>query len=165
MPKDKPNQVDNYHFTQKLPKKRMASGALIFDNSQRVLLVNPTYRDKWLIPGGMVELDESPRQACIREIKEEIGLDIYPNRLLILDYMSQSEEGTEALHFIFDGGVLNPSQINAIALCNKELSEFRFVEQSLLEQYLPEGLFKRLSQAIIKSSSLDFKYLENGSGI
>ena len=33
-------------------------------------------RGKWTIPGGLVELGESPEQAVIRETKEETGLDV-----------------------------------------------------------------------------------------
>lgn len=37
------------------------------------------YHDKhhqWLVPGGHIELNETPEQAAIREVKEEVGLDI-----------------------------------------------------------------------------------------
>ena len=30
----------------------------------------------WLVPGGHIELDEDPNEAAIREVKEEVGLDI-----------------------------------------------------------------------------------------
>lgn len=31
---------------------------------------------KWLTPGGHVELDEAPEDAALREVKEEVGLDV-----------------------------------------------------------------------------------------
>src|SRR3989338_6212612 len=59
-----------------LPKKHMATGAIMFDRKNRLLIVKPTYKDGWTIPGGVVDADESPRTACIREVKEEVSLDI-----------------------------------------------------------------------------------------
>jgi len=34
----------------------------------------PPRKDEWALPGGFVELDESPQEAVLREIKEEIGV-------------------------------------------------------------------------------------------
>jgi 8-oxo-dGTP diphosphatase len=39
---------------------RVASGALFFDTQGRILLVKPTYKDGWEIPGGYVEPGETP---------------------------------------------------------------------------------------------------------
>ena len=58
--------------------KRIAAGALFLNQQQRVLLVNPTYKTHWEIPGGMVEENEAPGAACRREISEELGLDMTP---------------------------------------------------------------------------------------
>jgi ADP-ribose pyrophosphatase YjhB (NUDIX family) len=63
-----------------LPAKRMGSGALIRDPEGRVLLVEPTYKATWEVPGGVVESDESPRGACARELREELGLEIAVGR-------------------------------------------------------------------------------------
>jgi 8-oxo-dGTP diphosphatase len=44
-------------YTATLPVKRMGSGVLLADATGRVLLVEPTYKDYWEIPGGCVEAD------------------------------------------------------------------------------------------------------------
>ena len=69
-----------------LPKKRMGAGCLFFDEQGRVLLVRPTYKPVWEIPGGIVELNESPLQCCRREVQEEIGLARSIGDLLVVDY-------------------------------------------------------------------------------
>jgi 8-oxo-dGTP diphosphatase len=52
---------------------RVAAGALFCDDAGRVLLVKPTYKEGWDLPGGYVEPGETPTEACVREIKEELG--------------------------------------------------------------------------------------------
>ena len=93
-------------FYEGLPKKRMAAGALFLDEKGRILVVRPTYKQNWEIPGGTIEEDESPRQACIREVKEELGLDTSIGQLLCVDYTTRTDRKSESLQFVFYGGVL-----------------------------------------------------------
>ncbi|MEU8896894.1 NUDIX hydrolase [Nocardia sp. NPDC048505] len=51
------------HYARSLPRKRIGAGALFVDESDRVLLVEPTYQDYWEVPGGIVEADEPPYAA------------------------------------------------------------------------------------------------------
>ena len=103
-------------FFEGLPKKRMGAGALLFDANGRVLVLKPGYKSHWEIPGGIVEADESPREAARREIREEIGLDIAEDRLELvgLDYMAAGGEKTESLMFVFSAGVLSEEEIASI---------------------------------------------------
>ena len=55
-----------------------AAGAIIHENG-RLLLVRRKYPPKkgdWGLPAGFQEFDESPEECCVREVKEETGLDI-----------------------------------------------------------------------------------------
>jgi 8-oxo-dGTP diphosphatase len=45
-------------------------------HGNRVLLVNHPRYQKWICPGGHIELDEDPEQALYREIAEETGLEV-----------------------------------------------------------------------------------------
>ena len=54
-------------------------GVLIRDG--RVVLLR-NEREEWELPGGKLELSESPEQCLAREIEEELGLTIEPRRLL-----------------------------------------------------------------------------------
>ena len=45
-------------------------------NGNAVLLRKHEKYNKWLQPGGHIELDEDPNQAAVREVKEETGLDV-----------------------------------------------------------------------------------------
>lgn len=135
---------DRKAFQQTLPKKRMSAGAIFRNEDGDVLLVNPTYKEPWEIPGGIVEANESPKQACIREVKEEIGLTINPARLLIVAYRPEGEMATESLTFQFYGGIIGVEEINKIVLPQDELSEFRFIPPAQIANFLAETVAHRV---------------------
>lgn len=148
-------------FYESLPAKRMGSGALFFDEQQRILLVQPTYKDFWEIPGGVVEKDESPLMACMREIKEELGLDHSVNRLLCVDYNDRAGAKTESLMFIFYGGLLSSDDLAGIKLDSKELKSSKFVAAENLSSFLPPRLAARVYQCTKAIADGQTLYLEN----
>lgn len=152
----------NTDFYKGLPQKRMASGALLFNDSGEFLLLKPTYKDVWLIPGGVTEENESPKLCCKREIKEELGLDINIGRLLVVDYNSYPEEPekTEALMFVFDAGVLKKEEINSIVLQQEEASEYGFFAKNNLPK-LSSSLHMRIQEALLQLERYDDPYREN----
>jgi 8-oxo-dGTP diphosphatase len=79
---------------------------LFCDDEGRVMLVRPTYKPHWDIPGGYVEPDESPYQACLREVGEEPGITPRLGDLLVVDWAPANHEGDKIL-YIFDGGTLS----------------------------------------------------------
>ena len=55
--------------------------AIILDEQRRVLLCHRCDRDLWNLPGGGVESGETPWQGVIREVREEVGLDVVITKL------------------------------------------------------------------------------------
>ncbi len=70
-----------------LPRKRAISQMLVRDPDDRVLLCQLTYKHDWDLPGGVVEVGESPRLAAAREVEEELGLSLEPGPLLLTDWL------------------------------------------------------------------------------
>lgn len=141
----------------------MGAGALIFNLKGELLIVKPNYKDHWSIPGGVVGEHESPRNGCIREVKEEIGLDIKEIRFLCVDHIiSDDPIKREGLQFAFYGGILNDSQIASIKLQEKELDEYRFVSVEEAGKLLGKHLSNRLPKAIDAIKTGTAVYLENG---
>ena len=147
-------------FYPGLPKKRMAAGALFRNALGEILLVKPTYRPDWLIPGGITEADESPRRGCAREAREEIGLEVAIGRLLCVEYLPREGPKTETVQWIFDGGVLTTAQIAAISLQAGELSEYRFVAPGEAPRLLNRSLGRRITHALKALASSGDVYLE-----
>jgi 8-oxo-dGTP diphosphatase len=78
-------------------------GAIIIEDS-RVLLIKrgqPPLMGEWSIPGGMLELAETVREAAIREAREETGLTVDPNELLgVFDRVIRDDQGRVQYHYV-----------------------------------------------------------------
>lgn len=56
----------------------LAADAVVVEDGSVILMerdVEP-FEGSWVLPGGMVERDETARRACVREVVEEVGLDV-----------------------------------------------------------------------------------------
>jgi 8-oxo-dGTP pyrophosphatase MutT (NUDIX family) len=136
-------------FLDALPAVYAGAGALITDDDGRVLLVNPTYKPGWEIPGGTMDPDEYPRETVRRELAEELGLALEPGRLLVVDFiLARPERPRPSTMYVYDGGRLTPAQQAAIVLQKEELSEFRYVAPAELDRYLPDRLARRVRAAL-----------------
>ncbi len=138
----------------------MGSGAVILDDDGRVLLVNPTYKSAWEVPGGVVELDESPAEACRREILEELGIEIEVGELMCVDYNRSTTDYEESLMFLFRVAPLTREQVSSIRLATDELSEFRFCTLDQAVDLLPERLAQRVA-VLLETGARGGLYLED----
>jgi 8-oxo-dGTP diphosphatase len=78
-------------------------GAVIIKDHQIVLIKrgNEPSKGKWTIPGGLVELAESPEQAVIRETKEEVGVDAEnPTLLDVVGNVDYDDQGKVKYHYV-----------------------------------------------------------------
>lgn len=138
----------------------MGSGVFFFDNDGKLFLLNLTYKNHWNIPGGVVDADESPRAAAIREVREEIGLHKTDLEFVCVHYKPGATEKLESLQFIFFGGVLSEDEIHKIQLQEDEVSEFGFFSEEEAMQIVSGSMQKRLKacfQAIARERPI---YLE-----
>ncbi len=145
----------------KMAHPRMAAGALFFDAGGRVLMVQPTYKDYWDIRGGYVEVGESPRQAAVREVREELGITPPMGSLLAVDWAPNDAEGDKVL-YLFDGGQISQELLASIVLQADELKSFEFLApHEITERTIPR-LAKRILAAIEARAEAAPVYLEHG---
>ncbi len=143
-----------------LPGIPVSAGALIYDRGGRLLILKPTYKSGWTIPGGVMEADgESPWEACQREVREETGLEVSRGRLAAMDFRRPREGRPGGVRFLFDCGSLNDKALAGLKLQPEEISESRMVR-------LPDALallrapIRRRVRAATKGRGL--VYLEDG---
>jgi len=143
-----------------LPRIPASSGALIFDERRRLLIVNPTYKKHWTIPGGIMEADgETPWEACRREVREEVGLKVSRGRLVVVDFLRPKPSKPGGMRFLFDCGVLPDDVLEDITLQEEELSEHRFAKPARALELLSGPLRRRVGAAL---DADDVVYLEDG---
>ncbi len=114
-----------------LPRKRAIGQMLIRDRDGRILLCQLTYKRDWDLPGGVVEVSESPRSAVSRELKEELALDIAAGPLVLTDWMPPWGGWDDAVCLLFDGGIHDAALVDRI---DPEEREIRTAEFLTLEQ-------------------------------
>ncbi|MHC0429490.1 NUDIX domain-containing protein [Streptomyces sp. O3] len=148
----------------KMARPRMAAGALFFDDADRVLLVEPSYKDYCDIPGGYVEMGESPRQACEREVHEELGIKPPIGRLLVVDWAPNPGEGDKVL-YLFDGGHLSTAHRRQIMLQAEELRGYAFHAAAELPDLTIPRLVRRITAAIHARAHGATAYLEHGTAL
>jgi 8-oxo-dGTP pyrophosphatase MutT (NUDIX family) len=127
----------------------VAAGVLLFDDADRVLLVDPTYKPGWEFPGGIVERGESPVRAGHREVAEELGIELTGGlELLVVDWEPPQPPGHGGLRLLFDGGRMPSSDIGRLLLPDTELRGWRFVTEDEAAGLLPPIRLDRLRWAL-----------------
>ena len=84
-----------------------------------------TFPEYWDIPGGLAETGELPREAVIRETKEEVGLDIMPTSVIHEDSNLDKSKNLIFIRLVYLCEL--KSKIDDIILQEEEHSEYKFI--------------------------------------
>ena len=137
-----------------------SAGALIYDRAGRLLILRPTYKSGWTIPGGVMEADgETPWDACRREVREECGIEVRGGRLACVDYHPGRPERPGGIRFLFDCGPADDAALAAITVQPEEIAEYRLVPLDTALALLRPPIRRRV-RAVSQHSG--FVYLEDG---
>jgi RimJ/RimL family protein N-acetyltransferase/ADP-ribose pyrophosphatase YjhB (NUDIX family) len=145
-----------------LPRKRAISQLLVRDPDDRVLLCRLTYKQDWDLPGGVIEVGESPRIGVTREVDEELSLAIEAGALILTDWLPPWGGWDDAVCLVFDGGVHDPSLLDGVV---KEVREIRSVEFCTLEQVherAADFTARRIEAALASLRGAGPPYTESG---
>jgi 8-oxo-dGTP diphosphatase len=143
-----------------LPAIPVSAGALIFDRAGRLLIMKPTYKSGWTIPGGVMEADgETPWQACQREVAEECGLDVAAGRLACMDFRRPRPGNPGGIRYLFDCGTFSEASLAGIVVQPEEISEHQLAELSTALTLLRKPIRRRVRAA---TRGPRLCYLEDG---
>lgn len=143
-----------------VPAIPASAGAMIFDRKGRLLILKPTYKSGWTVPGGVMEADgETPWEACRREIQEECGLNVPGGRLACVDFRRQRPGSPGGIRFLFDCGALDDATLRGIVLQREEISDHRIVRFASALALLRGPIRRRVDAARTARSVV---YLEDG---
>ncbi len=145
-----------------LPTHRVIAHVLIRDESGRILLEHVRYKSDWELPGGIVEPNEAPRVGAQREVFEELGVHIKVGAPLVVDWMPPYLGWSDALEFIFDGGVMAASDVEQFTLATDELAAVHWVAPDRIAEHVTELSARRIAAIL---SSEGFYYSEDGSPV
>lgn len=142
-----------------MPRKRIGAGIVAIDDQMRVLLVEPTYKSNWEVPGGLVELGEPPRDAVARECREELGIDVVVGRLLVMDWVPPRRLPDDGLMLLYAAGPIDSAQI---VLPPEELKSWLWCDREMLAERLSDFMFRRMEAALEAIASGTVAELQNG---
>ncbi len=137
-------------MTRQYPKRPIFGvGAIVFQD-EMVLLVKrglPPGKGDWSLPGGAVELGESAKEALVREVREETGLEVVPEKLVsLVDIIDRDGAGAVRHHYavadyrcVISGGNLK---------AGGDAAEARFVPLKDVEKY---PLTRKAREVILKA--------------
>ena len=132
-----------------LPRKRAIAQMLVRDTEGRVLLCSLTYKQDWDLPGGVVEVNESPRDAVSREVQEELGLEVPAGPLLLTDWLPPWSGWDDALCLVFDGGAHDPSVLDRAVLQPREIQSVRFCTPQEVREHCADFTARRIESALV----------------
>jgi 8-oxo-dGTP diphosphatase len=82
------------------PRQPVGAVGAVFDGDGKVLILEHAFRTDfpWGLPGGWVERGEDPRETVIRELREELGLDVDVRELVLCAAVGRRRRSTHPPH-------------------------------------------------------------------
>ncbi len=143
-----------------LPRIPASAGALLHDGAGRILVLKPTYKSGWTIPGGQIEEDgESPWEGCRREVAEETGLVVDAGRLVCVDFLRLRPNRPGGVRFLFDCGEVGAERRQGLVLQEDEIEEARWATPEAAAGLLSGPVGRRVARALAAVGTV---YLEDG---
>jgi 8-oxo-dGTP pyrophosphatase MutT (NUDIX family) len=138
-----------------LPRKRAIGQLLVTDAADRVLLCQLTYKRDWDLPGGVVEVGESPRLAVGREVGEELGLSLSAGDLLLTDWLPPWGGWDDALCLVFDGGTHDASLADHVVRQEREIRSAEFCSPDQVRDRTTDFTARRVEAALRNRAGRD----------
>ena len=127
-------------------------GLFIFNSKGKLLLTkSPKWEGLYSVPGGHVELGETIEEAAKREAKEEVGLDITFERVLMVQDAVYPKEFSRRKHFIFIECICRSD--GKVIIDNREIVDYIWIEPKKSLELKTDRFTKNVIETYIKEYS------------
>ncbi|MFF2660645.1 NUDIX domain-containing protein [Kitasatospora sp. NPDC058032] len=145
-------------FVRIEPRRRAGALVLIRTRHDEVLLVKPTYRPDWLLPGGGAHPGEPIGYAATREVAEELGLRRRITHALAIDQVPANPDTrqSEGLNIVCDGGLMTDAEAHALSVplrATDEIEELAWVPPNKLSDYVAPFMEYRIRAALAAAAN------------
>lgn len=113
---------------KKLPKRLSSAALILEDDDGRALFVKANYKSYWTFPGGVVDPGETPRQAAVREVREEVNVDVDIDNVDFALVANRQSSVASTYQFVFRAK-LPAGALQAIRLQASEIDEYDLVSK------------------------------------
>ncbi|HET6746881.1 MAG TPA: NUDIX hydrolase [Candidatus Saccharimonadales bacterium] len=110
--------------------RRVSSAAMILENSAgQVLIVKAGYKSYWTFPGGIIDAGETPKEAAIREVFEEVGITVDPSTVDFVAVVNRKSNLAQTYQFIFKT-TLTKTMLEHLVLQASELEDYALITKA-----------------------------------
>lgn len=123
-----------------------ATGAFIRNKRGEILLVkSPKWGNFWTVPGGHLEIGETIEESVIREVKEEIGINVRFLRFFSTLEAIYSKEFHKRKHFIFLQCECVMEKDQPIKLDGREITDYKWFSLEMAKKLTNLNEFSKQS--------------------
>lgn len=109
--------------------KRAATATLILQNEAgEALAVKATYKNYWTPPGGIIDENETPKEAALRETREEVGIIVPIEAITFVAVINRRSQKAQTYQFVFTVK-FTENMLTNITLDEKEIESYAFVSK------------------------------------
>ncbi|HET8884063.1 MAG TPA: NUDIX hydrolase [Candidatus Saccharimonadales bacterium] len=123
------SEKENQHWLHTLHARPSSAVIILEDEQERALIVKANYKSHWTFPGGVIDAGETPKQAAVREIKEEVGLTIGIDSVQFGWMVARHSAAVDTYQFIFKAR-LQPGMADQIILQESEIDDWQLVSKT-----------------------------------
>ncbi|KRV48992.1 hypothetical protein AQ490_21995 [Wenjunlia vitaminophila] len=153
---------DLARYLARHPAPAAAVDALIRDEQGRLLIVDPSYKAGWDVPGGMLD-DEELHVGLCRELEEELQVsNVRVGRLLAVDSIPRSVYGRSLIACVFAVRLAEPVAAEHLVLQADEIRAAAYLPEAEALARLPGGLRRRVAAAVDAERGAHTAYLCDG---
>jgi 8-oxo-dGTP pyrophosphatase MutT (NUDIX family) len=148
-------------LNSRLPKKRNIAQGLLRNPAGEVLLCELSYKPEWDLPGGVVDPGEPPARTVVREVDEELGLDVTAGGLVAVNWLPPWRGWDDAHLFLFDLGVFE-GELDPARFLRREIAGAHWVDPLAVGEHVAPYT-ARMLESVAAWTPGETLYLEDGS--